>query len=446
MENKMQSFKFTPVLVVAFFLAACAPSPTSPTPEVDMSALSTHAVATVYADLTAAPPTATAQPPLLIRALPAAHLTELAWSPDGQAIVAAACQETCQINLYNLELSPVWSVEVAGTVSYLEYSPDGKLIAALVKNGVQSRDENGKILEAAQTEIWLFNAQDGAFLRKWDVEQAVTLKFNPLGTHIATAGGSVILWEIATGQVRWRLKPNERSYNIKYLLPEPIRGPLCLLETFDSVSFNLDGTILIYSGEGLGVPNEVEVTSVSELRKCSSMKFLALGSGGAYPSDVNFMAFGSEQIPAPKKLALQITSVFSDDKTFVSSLLVMDSGFYPYNLYFLPRQSNLPKSFGPQEKPAETWGLDFSKLTVSGAAISPSAERAAVWGKTPDNPPAYFLNLFDARTAQQIAQVRMESDPALGTFSAAFSPDGRLLASTDRGGALSLWRVSHLQP
>jgi WD40 repeat protein len=428
---------------VAFFLAACAPSPTSPTPEVDMSALSTHAVATVYADLTQAPPTATAQPPLLIRALGGAHLTELAWSPDGQAIIAAACQETCQLNLYDLELSPVWSVDVAGQVSYLEYSPDGKIIAALVKNGVQSRDEQGKILEAAQTEIWLFNAQDGAFLRKWDAEQAVMLNFNLLGTHIATAGGSVILWEIATGQVRWRLDSNEPSMFEN--LSKPVRGPLCLLETLDSVSFNSDGTVLVSGGEGLGVPYGVEVTSVSELRKCYSMRRWSLGSGGAYSRDVNFMAFGSAQIPAPKKLALQITPVFSDE-TFVSSLLVMDSGFYPSNLHFLPIRTDLSKSFEPKENSAETWGLDFANLTVTGAAISPSAERAAVWGKMPDNPPVYFLNLFDARTAQLIAEVRLESDPALGTFSAAFSPDGRLLASIDRGGTLSLWRVKRTIP
>jgi hypothetical protein len=202
---------------------------------------------------------------------------------------------------------------------------------------------------------------------------------------------------------------------------------------------------LVSGGEGLGVPNEVEVTSVSDLRKCYSMRRWYLGSGGAYTTDVNFMAFGSEQIPAPKKLALQITPAFSDE-TFVSSLLVMDSGFYPSNLDFLSIGSNLSTSFDPKENPAETWGLDFANLTITGAAISPSAERAAVWGKTPDNPPAYFLNLFDARTAQQIAEVRLESDPALGTFSAAFSPDGRLLASIDRGGTLSLWRVSRMQP
>lgn len=435
----MQSFKFTLVLIVLFFLAACAPAPA--TPAVDASALSTQAVATVYAELTQTPPTA--QPPLLIRATEKAHLTELAWSPDGQAIVAAACQETCQLNLYTLELSQVWSVEVAGTVSYMEYSPDGKIIAALVKNGIQSRDENGKILEAAQTEIWLFNAQDGAFLRKWDAEQAVTLNFNPLGTHIATAGGEVILRRITNGEILWRIDPDE-SWRLK-IIDYPV--PFCHIKTVDEVSFNSDGTILIYSGEGLGVPNEVEVTTVSDLHKCYSMRFLNLGSGGAYSRDVNFMAFGSAQIPAPKKLALQITSVSSDYETFVSSLLVMDSGFYPSNLHFLPIRSNLSKkSFDPKEKPAETWGLDFSNLTVTGAAISPSAERAAVWGKTPDNPPAYFLNLFDARTAQQIAEVQMVNNPALSVFSAAFSPDGRLLAAIDWGGALSLWRVSRLQP
>ncbi len=126
------------------------------------------------------------------------------------------------------------------------------------------------------------------------------LNFNPLGTHLATAGGSVILWEIATGQVRWRLDSNEPSWFEN--LSKPVRGPRCLLETLDSVSFNSDGTVLVSGGEGLGVPSEVEATSVSELRKCYSMRRWSLGSGGAYSRDVNFMAFGSEQIIAPKKL------------------------------------------------------------------------------------------------------------------------------------------------
>jgi hypothetical protein len=85
-------------------------------------------------------------------------------------------------------------------------------------------------------------------------------------------------------------------------------------------------------------------------------------------------------------------------------------------------------------------------VTITGAAISPSAERAAVWGKTSDNPPAYFLNLFDARASQQIAEVQKGNDPALSTFSAAFSPDGRILASIDQSGNLKLWQVRKLLP
>ena len=427
-------------LFITALLMGCAPAP-SPAPAtagVDVNAISTQTVATVYTELTQAPPTATPQPALLVHALKAAHLTELAWSPDGQKIIAAACQETCQLNLYSLDLSPVWSVDVAGIVSYLEYSPDGKLIAALVKNGIQSRDENGKIQKADQTEIWLFNSQDGAFLRKWDAEQAVMLHFNPAGPQLATAGGEVILWEIASGQVRWRLKPWTSSEVEKF------HGPGCLLETLDSVNINSDGTLLVYSGQGRG--SSEKVSSASDLRKCYSMLRWDLSNNAGQIMYGNFMAFGSEKTPAPQKLALQIVSVSSFPGFIISSLLVMNSGFYPYNLHFSSIVPDSQKSVDPQEKPAETWGLDFVSLTVTGAAISPSAERVAVWGQTPANPPAYFLNLVDARMAQPIAEVRLEADPALATFSAAFSPDGRRLASIDRGGALYLWQVKRTLP
>ncbi len=448
----MQSFKFTLVLILLFFLAACASSPASPTPAVDVSALSTQAVATVYAELTQAPPTA--QPPLLIRATENARLTELAWSPGGQAIVTAACEETCQLNLYTFELSQVWSVEVAGTVSYLEYSPDGKIIAALVKNGVQSRDEQGKILEAAQTEIWLFNAQDGAFLRKWDAEQAVMLRFDPLGIQIATAGGPVILWEVATGKAIWRLEPipapkAEHPGHVKLarLSASPRYGMggktwMCWIESYDTVSFSLTEPVLLFGGKGLGYPRLdaldlvpcYEITSFDLVRNY----YASSPNGFSYA----FAVFGSEQFSQPQKIAWQVINSSS-----VSGLAVMNSGFYlPADSFSIATLAQPTDNEPPQLIAAQGWGLDFAAATVTGAAISPSAERAAVWGKTPDNPPAYFLNLFDARTAQQIAEVRLESDPTLETFSAAFSPDGRLLASIDRGGALSLWRVSRMQP
>jgi WD40 repeat protein len=157
-----------------------------------------------------------------------------------------------------------------------------------------------------------------------------------------------------------------------------------------------------------------------------------------------FVAFSSEQFFQPQKIAWQV--ITSSTKS-VSGLAVMNSGFYlPADSFSILTLARTTDNEPPQLIAAQGWGLDFAAVTVTGAAISPSAERAAVWGKTPDNPPAYFLNLFDARTAQQIAEVQMVNDPALSVFSAAFSPDGRLLASIDRGGTLSFWRVSRMQP
>ena len=200
--------------------------------------------------------------------------------------------------------------------------------------------------------------------------------------------------------------------------------------------------VLIVGGKGLGSPLYSPVL-VSDLVPCYGIKGWNLVWNSQVMDPNAFVAFSSEQFFQPQKIAWQV--ITSSTKS-VSGLAVMNSGFYlPADAFSLPpfgTKENNP----PQLLAAQGWGLDFAAVTVTGAAISPIAERAAVWGKRPDNPPAYFLNLFDVRTAQQIAEVRLESDPALGTFSAAFSPDGRLLASIDRGGTLSLWRVSRMQP
>ncbi len=433
-------------LLITSLLLGCASASATP----DASAIFTQAVATAYDDITKNPPSAE-EPPLLIRTLENANLTELAWSPDGQAIASAACRETCQLNLYTLDLSQVWSAEVKGTVSYMDYSPDGKLIAALVKNGIKSRDVNGKILEADQTEIWLFNAQDGVFLRKWDVEQAVMLRFEPSGKRIATAGGSVIFWDLNTGAEFWRLNPRPManqlgSAKLASLSLSPMYGggPWCNIQTYDTVSFSPDSPILIVSGDGVGL---LGMSPASEWPKCYSVQGWDLVQNRGLSYNSILTASSSEEFPVPQQFALQVTevSVSRFSELLVSGLLVMNSGFYPAtpSLSFLFQEQPLDQ---PQFSVAENWGLDFAALTMTGAAISPSAERAAGWGQTLDTPPAYFLNLFDVRTSQQIAEVQKGSDPALSTFSAVFSPDSRILASIDQSGNLKLWKVRKILP
>ena len=162
------------------------------------------------------------------------------------------------------------------------------------------------------------------------------------------------------------------------------------------------------------------------------------------PGD-ELIIFSTDQFPDPHKLALQIVAG-STNSNSISSLLVMNSGFYPSNLNFSSPGTTQSETSVAEPETSENWGLDFSSFTMTGAAISSSAERAAVWGKTPGNSPTYFLSLFDARTSQKIAEIQKESDPALGTFSVAFSPDGRILAAIDQSGDLKLWQVRKILP
>lgn len=211
----MQSFKLSLVLIILFFLAACTPAPI--TSEVDVSALSTQAVATVYTELTQVPPTVTptlapATPlvsaavsptsfptpvsPLPVQVKEQVHGADIAWSPDGQTLAIASCSEGCRLELLKpADLSHLWNVELSGNLSSLlnregnpskngasslRFSPDGESLAV-------SWASKASYYEP---EIWLFNANDGAVLLQAKIDPALQVlvrdfKFSPNGQNIA---------------------------------------------------------------------------------------------------------------------------------------------------------------------------------------------------------------------------------------------------------------------
>src|SRR5207245_843841 len=72
-----------------------------------------------------------------------------------------------------------------------------------------------------------------------------------------------------------------------------------------------------------------------------------------------------------------------------------------------------------------------------GAALSPDGKTLAVSN-------FQALTLFDVATGKTIKTLRNER--GIGMASVVFSPDGKMLASTDHGNAIQLWDIASGQP
>jgi WD40 repeat protein len=257
----------------------------------------------------------------------------------------------------------------------------------------------------------------------------------------------LIFWDVTTGKANERLEPEKfasvvyqsghlkhakQSQSFKYGPP-----PWCQIKTFETVSFSPNRPIIIVGGSGILVSGSgIDVHPYPE----------SYGGGPCYLVAAWHLInqvmlesvgpFDSKEFPNAQNFALQAT--IEPNNSF-SGLLVMDSGFYP-----LTSGSRFNDKYGRLK--TTDFGLDFAVFAMTGAAISPNAERVAVWGKTRGEQAMYFLNLYDVRTTQQIAQFSLESDSTLSTLSAAFRPDGRMLASLDQNGNLKLWQVKKTLP
>jgi WD40 repeat protein len=372
--------------------------------------------------LVEATPSPTAVPPLLTKMQSGYFADQLTWSPGGKNLAAAGCpDDRCFLQWINVsDLSVAWKIDPGGVITILDIDPTGKTIAALIKKGIQNRDDDGRILQADKTEIWLFRTSDGAVIRYWDAEQAQSVRFDSSGSRIGTAGGTAVLWDVNTGAALWRLAPGQvvhslgRAKMMRQTRPSvSLGGGKCEMENnsdanFDLVAFSQNQPVIFLSANDGSCGYLVEWDMQANR--------LVDHTGWEYQTADNLNHDNSTYTHV--NLALD----FSAD---TNMLLLATKG--------MVRTWNL----GTNEL-IEQGGMDSYVDTAPGIAFSPDGKKAALWGLSNNYQEHWPLELYDIQ-ARKSTNLVTSMDPENLILTAAFSRDGERLASVDKSGSIKLW-------
>jgi WD40 repeat protein len=319
------------------------------------------------------------------RVAPAEHrtaLTTLAWSPDGQKIVAADTQG--KVILWDVaKQKPIEVLDWAGhRVHQILFSPDGQKVLTCASTG-----------QTGQTVLALWNTQTMRVDYKFDLrpQQNVTkVAMSPQGDVIATANAdqSVSLWRRAGSG------DNRGSWREEFVLPHP--SPAQPLSVRVLV-FSPDGTELV-TGTSTGLATRWSVKDGKRVGQWSAR--------GA-----NDGLHHIEYLPGGKEIALWS--------------LAWDRQGGQFTVHFWDLQS------GAVERAVEAAG----KLTAGTVPQDFSPSAGLVTFTYPDGKPVLWQPLGEKERRRSFEGFPL---PCV----TAFSPDGRYLAVGDRTGAISLLRLA----
>jgi WD40 repeat protein len=155
------------------------------------------------------------------------HATSVAFSPDGQKIAIAYRGEPQGIEIWDLESESVLLLgEFPDWIYDLEFTPDGKYLAASTENYV-------KVFEVGSGDLVYDLMPGGGSLPD--------IAISPDGTLLATGGFDVYdmvqLWDIQTGEIRCTLIGHSEGY-------------------IETVDFSPDGKLLVSGASNFGTEGE----------------------------------------------------------------------------------------------------------------------------------------------------------------------------------------------
>jgi WD40 repeat protein len=376
--------------------------------------------------------------PLPVQVKEQVYAGEIAWSPDSQTLAVSSCYAGCRLELLKpADLSQLWNVELNAMATDLRFSPSGETIAASLDlksyeteiwlfnaqdgaviqqikldgghaNGfeISPNGENIAVLVDPEgdvpNEIWLLDAQDGITLSKWGVDTADALGYSPSGDMIVTTGDRLALWNVSNGGRRWKLDPGAVTSQ---------NGNPCEVERFDQAMFNQDQSFLL--ARALGKNPDMEAD-------CSYMLSINLKTG-------QFISLQNEPNPDGPGNVLY----FNDD---TSELIFFDS--YPG----LRRWNINTSEVILVEDTVSHLGTVFIE-----SAAQPNQARLAIsteiWGGAVfpvlylyDISSEQWFDLFPSEYVNQEAYVT----------SLAFSPDGRWLSAVNEDGRLMVWDIPYI--
>ncbi|MBP5974414.1 NACHT domain-containing protein [Brasilonema sp. CT11] len=300
-------------------------------------------------------------------------------------------------NFANADVSKsVFSEAIANTL-WVEFSPDGKLLA--------SGDTNGKI------DLWnVENVETRHMMSLQDhIGWVWTVKFSPDGKKIASCGedGTIRFWNINTGKC------------LNIIEAHSIR---C-----SSISFSLDGSILA-SGGGDKTVKLWDVNSKKCLKTFKGhTKILRMV---AFSPDGEILASGSDD------RAIKLWDVKSGKCLYT---LQGHSGEV-FSLAFSPDGQIL--ATGSADKTVKFWDVSTGECwktlqgnqfeSVISVTFSPDGETLAAGGE------ASAISLWDVKTGQCLQTF---GGYTRRVWSVAFNPHGNILASASRDQSIRLWQV-----
>ncbi len=372
-------------------------------------------------------------------------ITNIAFSPDGNAIVGTSRNQLIQ--------NQVWSIVTKEKIA--NFSPDGGI------GGAVAFSPNGKtIASAARKTIILWDLVTERELVRMESEYTIdTLSVSHDGTLVASAGrdGLVEVWEVNTGQLKNTFRHNDRVNSIAFSPTENILA-----------SGAGDTTVKLW--------NAITGTEILTIRRTERISTVAFSPDGktlawieaSSPDTIHLWDVTTQSIIAfyedPTVFNMNSIAFSPDGKTFVTvdhfydivkvwdintgnTIDLGHIGLSPRS-FDLPNIGLTPISFSTDSTMLATGGTRGVKLwdvntgrNVANIPVKPSAHVRLVSFSPDGRTLAYrvsqekFTRLLDVTTQTQTGIIE---NPSIDYW--AFSPDGKILASAARH-IITLWDV-----
>ena len=343
-------------------------------------------------------------------------------------------------------------------VQQLVFSPDGNLLASTSIDGT--------------ARVWSLGAQGGEELIAFTghVGPVFGVDFSPDGSRLATTGsdGTVRVWDIVGGELHLPVRHSQRIRSVKvspdgrYLLTASLDGTTRLWDFSSgrelisfighvgwvySAAFSPDGRFIATSGED----STVRLWDLAASLQAGEGQEIAsfMGSlpappvGGVYSgaTPVAFSPDGSYLLSGGADGMARVWKIPSGEE--VLELQAHPNGAGVTNAVFSPDGSRVATASDWSENPGtlvKIWDLSTGEelVTIPGRpesiriwalAFSPDGSRIATGDSA-------SFGVWDAETGAEIFSLAAQSGTVI---SAAFSPDGKLLASVSVDGALRTW-------
>ena len=382
-------------------------------------------------------------------------ITNIAFSPDGSAIVGTSWGGLIQ--------NQVWNIVTKERIA--TFSPDGGI------GGAVAFSPNGKtIASTARRTIILWDIVTEQELVRMESEYTVdTLSVSHDGALIAGAGadGLVKVWEVNTGQLINTFRHNDRVKSIAFSPTENI-----LASGSQDTTVKLWDTVIGTEIYTIQNPDIIGAVAFSP-----DGKTLAWQGAGTHtlPDTINLWDMATQSLIAVYEIPTSVSNFINclalspDGKTFVTvdhfydivkvwdintgnTIDLGHIGLSPAR-FDLPNIGLTPISFSPDSTMLATGGTRGVKLwdvntgrDVANIPIKPRTYVTHASFSSDDRTLAYcvsgeqFTRLWDVTTQTQTGIIE---NPSVEYW--AFSPDGKILASA-AGRIITLWDVVTGQP